>query len=404
MKIAADHLDKLRLFYYSTLIPVRVFHDGSILCSMPERIQYINAIFSDAYSVESIFNMHNDSNHIVKAFYYRNEYEECFILYELQNQIKLLAGPVLNERLLEGHVNNIIRLNKHPIKLKSKLTAYYDSLRVVDSNRFYYCGKLLETLLSDKPIEQLGELKAVQEIFLPDEYFVSIVKNRGSEFHHPPYFLEQELLGKIRTGNLNDSMAILKEINSLKRSKLAGETFRSIKNSLICSITIFTRAAIEGGVQPESAFTLSDALILEIEAITNLTRLIDVEYKAVEQYVKLVQALSTHNYSNTIKQTLSYINKNLTDKLALSDISGAVFVHPNYLSSLFKKEVGLSLSDYITKARVEESKYYIKYTNTKISDIAMFYQFCNQSYFIAAFKKFTGQTPNEYRKSQPPAE
>jgi AraC-like DNA-binding protein len=49
------------------------------------------------------------------------------------------------------------------------------------------------------------------------------------------------------------------------------------------------------------------------------------------------------------------------------------------------------------KTRVNESKYYIRYTNTKISDIANLYQFCNQSYFTQAFKKFIGLTPNEYR-------
>jgi AraC-like DNA-binding protein len=49
------------------------------------------------------------------------------------------------------------------------------------------------------------------------------------------------------------------------------------------------------------------------------------------------------------------------------------------------------------KTRVDESKYYIRYTNTKISDIAAFYQFCNQSYYTQVFRKFAGCTPNEYR-------
>ena len=45
------------------------------------------------------------------------------------------------------------------------------------------------------------------------------------------------------------------------------------------------------------------------------------------------------------------------------------------------------------KSRVDESKYYIRYTNTKISDIAVFYQFCNQSYFIKVLKSILAIHP-----------
>ena len=51
-------------------------------------------------------------------------------------------------------------------------------------------------------------------------------------------------------------MSVLTEINSLKRTRLSKDALRSVKNSLICSVTLFTRAAIDGGVMPEAAFTL----------------------------------------------------------------------------------------------------------------------------------------------------
>ncbi|MGE5676696.1 MAG: helix-turn-helix transcriptional regulator [Pseudomonadota bacterium] len=192
-------------------------------------------------------------------------------------------------------------------------------------------------------------------------------------------------------------MSTLHEINSLKRTRLSKDAVRSVKNSLICSVTIFTRAAIEGGVTPEAAFTLSDSLILAIEDMHSLSELIYYEYTAAEQFIKIVQDLSKSKYSNIIQQAVSFIYKNLTNKLTLRLIADAIYVHPNYLSTLFKREVGMSIPDYIMKTRVDESRYYIRYTNTRISEIAAFYQFCNQSYFIQTFRKFTGSTPNEYR-------
>jgi two-component system response regulator YesN len=390
---------KIRSFYYSTLIPVNIIENNKIIYSLPENVNNISSIIKDTYTIEGIFN--SDNNNVaatkIKTFYYKNEYDECFAILDLKDNIHIIIGPTLYERIYESHINNIIRLKKLPIKLKAKLINYYDSLIIIDSTRFYYCGKLLENIFTI-PITNISYENTNEEpIFRPDDYFANAAHNRDSLFHHPPYFLEQELLTKIRTGNLKDSLILLKEINSLKRSKLSLDTLRSIKNSLICSITLFTRAAIESGVQPEVAFSLSDSLILEIEMMNNPSKLIDCESRAVEQYVKLIREISINNYSSNIKQALSYIYKNLSTRLTLKEIASAIYVHPNYLSSLFKKEVGLNLSDYIMKTRIEESKYYIKYTNTKITEIALFYQFCNQSYYTLAFKKFIGLTPKEYR-------
>ena len=389
---------KLRTFHHATLMPINLLKGSKSVYCMPESINYISSIIKDAYTIEDMPSLspsgYSDN---IKSYYFKNDYDECFIILHIKENYQLVAGPVLNEKIHEGIINNIIRLNKLPIKIKSKLINYFENLLIVNTNRCYYCGKLLEYLFGTAVTDDLVGDTSRERIFISDDYFTEMIKNREKLFHHPPYFLEQELLSKIKSGNLNDTLAVLKEINSLKRTRLSKDVLRSVKNSLICSVTLFTRAAIEGGVTPEAAFTLSDSIILAIEEINNMPELMDYEYTAVKQYVQIVQDLSRIKYSYIIQQAISYIYKNLTNKLTLQKISDAIYVHPNYLSSLFKREVGMSLPDYIMKTRVDESKYYIRYTNTKISDIAAFYQFCNQSYYTQVFRKFSGCTPNEYR-------
>ena len=392
-------INKLRTFHHATLVPINLLKDNKSVYCLPESISYISSIIKDAYTIEDIPGLspsgYSDS---IKSYYLKSDYDECFIVLHIKENYQLVAGPVLNEKKHEGIINNIIRLNKLPIKVKGKLVNYFDNLLVINTTRCYYCGKLLEYLFGSAAADNLVGDASREHIFISDDYFTEMIKNREKLFHHPPYFLEQELLSKIKSGNLNDTLAVLKEINSLKRTRLSKDVLRSVKNSLICSVTLFTRAAIEGGVTPEAAFTLSDSIILAIEEINNMPELMEYEYTAAKQYVQIVQDLSRIKYSNIIQQAISYIYKNLTNKLTLQKISDAIYVHPNYLSSLFKREVGMSLPDYIMKTRVDESKYYIRYTNTKISDIAAFYQFCNQSYYTQVFRKFAGCTPNEYRE------
>ena len=390
--------EKLRTFHHATLMPINLLKDNKSVYCLPESISYISSIIKDAYTIEDMPSLSPSGySDKIKSYYFKNDYDECFIILHIKENYQLFAGPVLNEKIHEGIVNNIIRLNKLPIKIKSKLVNYFENLLVINTNRCYYCGKLLEYLFGTAAADDLVGDTSRERIFISDDYFTEMIKNREKLFHHPPYFLEQELLSKIKSGNLNDTLAVLKEINSLKRTRLSKDVLRSVKNSLICSVTLFTRAAIEGGVTPEAAFTLSDSIILAIEEINSLPELMDYEYTAAKQYVQIVQDLSRIKYSYIIQQAISYIYKNLTNKLTLQKISDAIYVHPNYLSSLFKREVGMSLPDYIMKTRVDESKYYIRYTNTKISDIAAFYQFCNQSYYTQVFRKFSGCTPNEYR-------
>lgn len=386
----------LKSFHYTTMLPVGVYKDGVCLTSYPEKLTFLNSISDKLYTTKDILESSGKNPVLNKAFYYENNYFECFICLPIDENTMICAGPAIREKMTDGSITSLIRTEKLPLKLKTKLTSYYDSLIVIDYNRYFHIGKLLEHVFSINYGDSLNH-GDTSSAFVSEKYFAEMTKNRELLFHHPPYFLEQELLGCIKAGNQQEAHSVLARINSLRRPRLSKDSLRSVKNSLICSTTLFTRAAIEGGVQPEAAFTLSDSVILAIESISDIDTLINFEAKALDQYIGIIKDLSKNKYSTAVQKALSFIYKNLTEKLTLKDIAAESYVHPNYLSSLFKKEVGMSIPDYIMKTRVNEAKYYIRYTDTSISEIASFYQFCNQSYFISAFKKFSGVTPNVYR-------
>ncbi|MFK9094399.1 helix-turn-helix domain-containing protein [Bacillus salipaludis] len=94
-----------------------------------------------------------------------------------------------------------------------------------------------------------------------------------------------------------------------------------------------------------------------------------------------------------------YINENIGEqRLSRVSIANRVYLNPDYLTRLFKKETGLSLTDYLQQHRIEYAKRLLLETNLTISEIALASGYSNFSYFSTVFKKVTKSNPVEYRK------
>ncbi|RYL94951.1 AraC family transcriptional regulator [Sporolactobacillus sp. THM7-4] len=230
-------------------------------------------------------------------------------------------------------------------------------------------------------------------------FFTRRVQHQREYFLHPPYVIEKRLLNAVSAGKIESAVKYLQEINKLERATLAEEPLRSLKNSLICSCTLLTRAIIDGGVPPEMAFNLSDAYILEVERTDSMEKLSLLEYEMLKGFVKKLKEVNRkkHAYSHPVHLTIDYIHENILQDFSLEDMARHVYLSAAYLSHVFKKEVGTSLTDYINRERIKESIYFLMNTNSKISDIALLFHFCNQSHYTTVFKKYCGLTPTEYR-------
>ncbi len=94
----------------------------------------------------------------------------------------------------------------------------------------------------------------------------------------------------------------------------------------------------------------------------------------------------------------NYIRSHLDENLTRESLAAMVYLTPDYLSHLFKRETGFSLTNYIIYERIEEAKRLLAGTSQNISDIATRCGFQNISYFSKQFRRFTGVTPREFRK------
>lgn len=102
--------------------------------------------------------------------------------------------------------------------------------------------------------------------------------------------------------------------------------------------------------------------------------------------------------SQVVRKVQQFMEEHLHEDFSREQAAETVFLNPAYLSRLFRKETGRSLTDYIVELRINKARHELEHTNIRISDIAANVGYSNFSHFSKLFKKETGLTPQEYRK------
>lgn len=100
----------------------------------------------------------------------------------------------------------------------------------------------------------------------------------------------------------------------------------------------------------------------------------------------------------TIYEIQLFIRQHYDENITLNLLAEQFFLHPNYLSRLFKEKTGKNFIEYLTQVRMEKVKELLGGSNRKIIDICAMAGYDNPRYFSKAFKQYTGMTPREYRE------
>jgi YesN/AraC family two-component response regulator len=107
-----------------------------------------------------------------------------------------------------------------------------------------------------------------------------------------------------------------------------------------------------------------------------------------------------NRHKETIRMLKNYIDKNFCDpNISVKELSDKMQLSPNYLRVLFKDSLNISISDYISNLRFEKAKQLLSQTDYPAAKIAELTGYSSSIYFHSAFKKMSGKSPDEFRKS-----
>lgn len=270
-------------------------------------------------------------------------------------------------------------------------------LQILCTIHYVITGKkigLNELSIIDSAQEELSK-----EIITAQSEALIDVEAELDENAHNTYQIEQQLLDIIRRGDTLRLQEWATNAPAVRAGKVATNMSRQLKNTFIISTTLASRAAIRGGMDVDDALRLSDSYIQKCEHLTSFEQLTNLQYHMIMQYTQAVEELRyNRNQSELVRNVASYIRHHLSDAIKTEDIADSLYMSRSHLSTRFKNETGMNLTEYIHYIKISEAKHLLTHTGKNLLIISNYLGYSSQSHFTRTFKKMTGMSPIEYRE------
>ena len=316
----------------------------------------------------------------------------------------MVCGPVLFEEMRTSRLNDIAGRVQLPQDLYAVLQSYYLRIASFSAPAVYYSIFLTlgDCLFGENQYETV-----YQDLNDMDEWYKAYSRQyrkaedsiMNIEMIEMRYALEAQLLDAVYNGNEAKAMALASKLSSVILPHRLSDELRDYKNYTIAFNTLFRKKAEEAGVHPIHIDLCSNQHIQLIEQVTSKEQCYTVWSRIVLNYCRLIRKHTLKNFSLQTQKIITYINSDLTADLSLKAMSEWLNVNASYLSTLFKKEVGIPLTDFVNRQRIEQAKKLLIATDLPTKKIAQQCGIPDVYYFSRLFKKRTGVTPKLYRES-----
>ena len=234
-----------------------------------------------------------------------------------------------------------------------------------------------------------------------EEWYETELKSSELETLHRPPTVEYSFYTAVKTGDMETDVANCKEdafIHLEGTGVLSRNTLTNIKYHFVVTAAMLTRYCIDGGLEPEQAYRLSDFYILKMDTCTTVRQIADLHHEMAKDFTgKMVLQKKSSILSKPVVQCVDYIYSHIKERITVAMLAEYTGLSESYLSRVFKQNLGISISDYIREKKIEKATHLLRYSDKSIIDIANYLSFSSQSHFIQTFENFTGMTPKKYR-------
>ena len=225
------------------------------------------------------------------------------------------------------------------------------------------------------------------------------LEQRERHFHHHSYSEDLRQYELMRRGDPDAVAEGERMFRGPFTGSLSDDPVKNYRYLFVSSVTMACRFCMEGGMDTEVAYNLSDLYIRRMDRCETVEEIFELHSAMFSDLTSRMKSLTLEQtYALPVHKVLEYISRRLQEPLTVERLAEVAGLTPAYLSTLFKKETGLALSEYIRRERIGMARQLLQYTDYSCTDIAEYLCFSSDSHFSRVFREYTGLTPTEYRR------
>ena len=334
-----------------------------------------------------------------------DEYRCSYVFMRLPEEAGFLwIGPYLTSLPPEPFVRNKLEPFTLPEEYVRQVMKYYANLPLLqDENMLFIIVKTLGNTLWGVGQYTFSNIEdtfndQVSPAMMPQAYASNADTPLHIDLLERHYENERELMHAVSQGHLLELSAIDSAVYMQGTEQRVPDTLRNRMNYLIILNTLLRKAAEQGSVHPLHIDRLSSQFAVQIEQLVSLEGSIELQRRMIHKYCLLVRNHSLRDYSALLGRAITLIEYDLTADLSLSALAQRLNVNSSYLSGLFRREMGCTLTDFVNRKRMEQAVFLLNSTQLQVQAISAECGIQDVNYFIKLFKRHIGITPKMYRK------
>jgi len=383
-----------RLFYDTTLIP----------------INYYDVLTNDSFSYPPILADEEIFKGTLSGFMDFSKSPDYFVSpsFSYFGYVKpenadcmLFIGPVFSTPSSDFTLRNFMKEWAVSPKHRLEITQLLANTPPISFQRFLQTLAYLHLCFNDKAIDinQHFQLQNTNMIYdFSGIHSRQVYESKENRNYHNTYHFERQLMQYVQNGDVKNVKALLKSSSGLSAGRMANNALRQEKNIFISSVAFVMRSAIEGGMDIEQAYQLSDVYIQECERTQDISYVANLEYSMLIDFTERVSnSKIPQGMSWEIFDCVQFITQHINDPIQVGDVAAHIGKSRSYLCCKFKKELGFDISRFIMRCKLEEARSLLTFSDKPLSEISNYLCFSSQSYFQNVFKKKYGMTPKQYR-------
>ncbi|MCM3398217.1 AraC family transcriptional regulator [Oceanobacillus profundus] len=214
------------------------------------------------------------------------------------------------------------------------------------------------------------------------------------------YSIEKDFMHAVEKGNKEEALKLISSDNTLFSfsERFPNQPLRRVKNLNIVLNTLLRSAARNSHVPAILIHRISERFSFDIENGENIAVLRSIQDDMIREYCELVKSNSLRNYSQMIQKVIEYVMSYYDQEIDKAELAALSHTHPGNLSRRFKKETGMTITEYQQDLRISQARHLLRTENLPVDEIAWIVGYKDPSYFGRVFKNVTGYSPSVYRE------